>query len=449
MGVCRILGAGVGLLTLVLAAPAAAIADAPLNTSGALVYSWHGDPTRGCARIGVCGIQGTLIVAPQYPAFLFAAPKASSGSIDISGDGSATVRVRRTEAGSSGDCLDTNVWPNAGDGSLQVKWTRAGRATLILPRVDGPSSGHCAGPLSGQLPTRIAGRRLPGRNIRFAFRDTTDFVAGPYSGSLVSTLGFAPDTSEQYSSGGGSGSSPGRSPTLLDERVVLTYRIAIAPATLRATLLGERDPFCLELDSCATDGALAMSVGSRRATITVSADRIVRHRAGRARALADFRARRLLLNIPFPGPTGPISSAETLSRSQGATCTASSPQQRVTAWLGSPFAPPPFIIGANGPVPVPPHRQARRIPVLLTIEDPANSLRTDCAGPTAADVFGADGVLGRGAMAFGQLLHSRTTVTLHPTARYSAPGYFGSISGSLTVTMSLIKVRAGTIKVPA
>jgi hypothetical protein len=450
MGVRRwFLGAPL-VAALALVAPAAAMADAPLLPSGALIYSWHGDPARGCAGVGVCGIEGTLIVRPQVSAFLTQPSKRPSGFIDLA-DATATVRVRRTEAGSSGDCVDTGVWPTVGDESLQIKWRRGGAAVLSPSRIDGPSSGHCAGPLPSQLPTRIVGRRLHGRAVRFRFLDTITFGAGPYSGTLVSTLAFLPDTSSGFSSASGESSSPGRVTTALDERVALTYRVAVAGGKLRATLLGERDPFCAALDACATSGAMSLSFGARHETMTVIADRIVRRRIGRAAALTDFRARRLLLNIPVPGAGGSYASTETLSRAGGATCTAATPgRENATSWLGSPFEPPPFVVGPNGPSRhAVPRRQPRAIAVLMTIDDPADALRTDCAGPNGSDVFGANGVVGRGVVDFGHLLRPRFKVVLRPAERFSALGYSGSISGALTLTMSLVKVRAGTVREPA
>ena len=221
-----------------------------------------------------------------------------------------------------------------GAGSLQITWRRGGAAVLSPPRIDGPSSGHCAGPLSSQLPTGIVGRRLPGRAVRFSFSDTISFGAGPYSGRLVSTLAFVPDTGSGFGSGSSESSAPGRATSALDERVALTYRVAVAAGTLHAALRGEHDPFCAALDACATSGALSLSFGARQKTMTVIADRIVNHRVGRAAALADFRARRLLLNLPFPGAGDSYTSAETLSRAGGATCTAAIPGHgNATPWL--------------------------------------------------------------------------------------------------------------------
>ena len=447
MGVRRFLLGALLLAGLALLAPAAALADAPLVTGGALVYSWHGDPARGCARIGVCGIEGSLVVRPQQSALLIQPNHTPSGFIEFD-TSSAIARVRRTEAGSSGDCVETTVWPNADSQGLGITWQRRGaQATLSLAQQDGPVAGHCAGPLWEGLPARLVGRRLPGRALRFSFPASLVFSAGPYTGTLISTLGFRPDTSGDSSSGSQSGGGAPPTHSVLDERVALTYRFAEPAATLHASLLGERDPFCATLDACGTSGGVSVSVDESDGTFMLLADRIVGHRVGRAGALADFRARKLLLNIP-PGMGGSSSSTETLARPGGATCTDTRDTGQIASlWLGSPFDPPSFVIGPNGPVqPTGPLLQPRTFTVLMALDDPGDALRTACAGPNGTDVFGTNGVLARGVIDVRQLLARHLRVDLRPPASFSAPSYSGSISGSITLTMSLIRVFAGTVK---
>ena len=64
-------------------------------------------------------------------------------------------------------------------------------------------------------------------------------------------------------------------------------------------------------------------------------------------------------------------------------------------------------------------------------------------------MFGENGVVGRGVVDFGHLLGPPFRVVLRPPTHFSALGYDGSISGALTLTMSLVKVRAGTVREPA
>src|SRR5437660_6682664 len=42
-----------------------------LRTSGQVVYSWRGDPARGCAQVGVCGVHGSLVIQPEGRADAF------------------------------------------------------------------------------------------------------------------------------------------------------------------------------------------------------------------------------------------------------------------------------------------------------------------------------------------------------------------------------------------
>ena len=48
-----------------LALPTHAFADESLSATGSITYTWQGDPARGCAQAGLCGVQGEMIVAPQ------------------------------------------------------------------------------------------------------------------------------------------------------------------------------------------------------------------------------------------------------------------------------------------------------------------------------------------------------------------------------------------------
>jgi hypothetical protein len=48
-----------------LALPADALADESLTATGSITYTWQGDPARGCAAAGLCGVLGEVIVAAR------------------------------------------------------------------------------------------------------------------------------------------------------------------------------------------------------------------------------------------------------------------------------------------------------------------------------------------------------------------------------------------------
>ena len=426
-----------------LAATPVARADGLLAPSGSLVYSWHGDPARGCAAVGVCGIQGVLLVRPNSPAFVFAPGHGIPAMVDVTG-ASATVRVRRSETGSSGDCVDTSAWLNTGASGLALSWRPNGRARLTIPSAGGPSSGRCAGPRAGDLSGVVTGRAGGGRHPSFWFVATSNFTVGPYSGTLVSTLGFRPVSGGGSVSDGGSGSSsPGGHPKLAPfEQVILRIRMRTPAASLTAQFHGGTDATCVVFDSCATTGAVALGLGAAQQIVTVSAQHRVTHPVSRARALADFRAGLLTEDLPLNGSGAVVRTTETLDRSGGAPCRDTSAEgSPLQFWLGSPFAP------QTGP----------RIPVSITA-DPGGIglLRTRCAGPEAFDVFGSGAtssggplVLARGSINRSTLLAAHATVALSAQGSFIGPGYRGTRIGSLTVGLTLLKVTAGTVREPA
>jgi len=111
------------------------------------------------------------------------------------------------------------------------------------------------------------------------------FVAGPFSGELVSTLVLRPDTA-----GGGSSSTSSGAPPLprpakkLVEYVDLRYRVNSLPSTLAMTFQGASEPLCAVVDSCGVTGSLAVSIPRYRDTLSIIESRIVRHRVGPRRA---------------------------------------------------------------------------------------------------------------------------------------------------------------------
>ncbi len=428
---------GLGLaLALVLTAPSVAVADETLTPSGALVYSWHGDPARGCARFGVCGVQGVLIVRPHVPVFLSAFTHGLPAMLDIS-SADASARVRRTDAGSSGDCIDAEVWPNIGAGALTVSWTRSGQATAVIPPEAGPSSGRCAGPVSGDLGGVLHGHRSGGAHPSFTFAGRSSFAAGPYSGTFVAHLSLRPATGQSgFSSTSVSGPTglPGRPKMALFEQVVLRVRVSAPASAVSASLAGEPDPGCAIFDACGTTGQLTLHLRAAAPVITVIAQRRVARPVSRSRALADFRAGRLALELPLPVSNRGGQATETIGRPGSATCTDTRNLAPIQLWFGSPFGP----------------ASAHRIPVILSagLGGPTSFARTYCPGPQGSDVFGSNGTLATGELGAAQLLRSHGALPLRATGRFTGGGYSGARSGGPTLSLSLLHVHAGTVREP-
>lgn len=429
----------VGLLVAALAviAPASALADESLWPSGALTYAWHGDPSRGCAQVGVCGIRGVLIARPDDEV-----DSSSSGrrsvELDLS-DASSSMWVRRSDPGSSGDCTDPTISGNDQPYALFVTFG-AGRA--VMATLGGaPSSGRCAGPLASDLAGLVlTGVRTLGPKPSFDLRGSVPFAAGPYSGTLTSTLTlkpYQPDDSGPNLSGS-SGSGSGGQPPLI-EQLDLRYRLSVAPSTLAVSFTGENDPFCAVFDSCATAGELSMALSGGHGTIDLLAQHVARHRLTRGQMLAEFRSGRLVVDPGFSFASENETLVESLTRPGAPTCADSRRlQDAVQLSLG------PLIVPIGG----------RRVPVELISSGADNDgggldvLRTYCPGPSDVDVFGWDpeSVLAHGSLSRAQLLEPTATLTLPASGSFGGPGYQGTHSGITRVVLALQSIQVNTYR---
>ncbi|MBV9716230.1 MAG: hypothetical protein JOZ64_12720 [Solirubrobacterales bacterium] len=419
MGARRAATMVLALAFLIAGAPAAA-ADETLQASGSMVYAWHGDRARGCAAAGVCGVHGALVIQPLGATDLNRLGR-SSGDL-LFGAASATARVT---SGDSGPCVDQA--PEGG--GLGLGWTAGGAVSANLDVA--PSSGRCAGPLAhdlGRVPIR--GRRFGGERASFDLRGSVAFTAGPYAGTLVSTLVFRPSvspfTGSFSSSGGSSSSGPGRT-RALTEYLDLRYRVTVLASAVVIPFTGEMGPFCAALATCGASGTLAISLPGRPATIGVSASRAVATRVGRGQAIRDFLAGKLPVPArpPVNLPRGLVD--ETFTGPGLAACTDSVPVTGVA--LG---------FGAIGPP------RGTALPVALVIEGSGDPLRTHCPGPAFADVFGQNQTFAAVGVPRRQLLRASWLVKLAPSGVFSGPGYVGTRGGAVRVELSLLRVTAGT-----
>ncbi len=408
-----------------LALPAHAFAGESLAASGSITYTWQGDPARGCAAAGLCGVQGELVVRPQ------GLDASSGGPIDIPLFGtSATVRV----AGPGGDCIDLPGGTFGGD--LFVRRIHGRLVGQIEPPL---SSGRCAGPLQQDFARlTLTVIRSGDKHPSFDLRTRRSFVAGPFSGRLVSTLRLrpAPGGGGTFtSSSGSSGTSIPLGPPVRKvfvEQVSLRYRLASLPAALDATFSGEPDPFCAALAACGNSGSLALSLGSVQRTIAVTAARVVRQRVGSGRALADLRRGRLPIGngeFPLLAPlVVPTVASETIRAPDGTQCQAASSGQ---AQLN---------IGT-----APGSRPRSALEMSLSDAGDPGLLRTYCPGPDDTDVFGRSPAFLTGSVGPTQLLLRHSVISLSRSGGFAGFGYVGTRAGALRLSLTLQRVHAGTI----
>jgi hypothetical protein len=421
-GFARLLVAA-ALVTLAL--PAQALADESLSATGSITYTWQGDAAHGCAAAGLCGVRGELIVAPLGDL----GASAFRGTIDVpifSPD--LTVRV----AGPGGICVD--VPEGFAAGSLFV--THRGHGKLV-GRIEPPlSSDRCAGPTAQDLARlTLPVRRLGARRPSYDLHARRSFAAGPFTGTVVSTLVLRPAGSGGVSSSSGSFQAPpatGRRHKILFERVALRYRMTSLPSALTATFSGETDPFCVALASCGATGSLVLSLPGFARTFTVTAQRQVSRRVSARQAIADLRRGVLPLNAgpPIPFSAGPaVQVNETFRAGDGSSCQAASTTRQAQVIVGS-----GLLAGSR-----------HAVQVVLSDPNETGLVRTYCPGPDDRDLFGRGTIVARSRLEREQLLRRSSVFALSRSGAFAGPGYGGTLGGAMRFSLSLQRVRAGTV----
>ena len=415
-----------------LALPAHAMAGQTYVVSGSITYTWQGDPARGCATEGLCGVQGSLTVPSQGNAV--SGTGGSPGRVIVVGTDTSESTVRVADGPGGGDCVDVLGAP--GEGALLIAREAGGR---MVAHIEEPlSSGRCAGPRPQDLarlalPVRTSG----GGHPTFDLHTTRSFAAGPFTGKLVSTLvvrSFPNRGGSQSVSSGPSPVAPRPTHKVFLEHVTLRYRIAsLRSSSLEATFAGEPDPFCTAFDSCGATGTLALAFRRFQQTLVVDGFRRVGKRVDGRRALADFKRGRLHL----VGGTGrrlrpdiSVRVAETFVGPDGSPCQDTSAIRRA-----------PLFFSA-GP--------ARRGPGLsVVLNDPMDlgMLRTHCPGPTDTDVLGTNPVLAARSIGVAHLLDRRSVISLSRPGSFAGTGYVGTRAGALGFSLTLERVQAGTTEV--
>lgn len=394
---------------------------------GSLTVAWTGDPARGCATVGVCGVSGTLQVTSDGGLTTGGGPP----GLELS-DGAATVRV--IDRAPDGSVVSTCADMAPVDIAFAVRHTAQGLTAAAGGSGGSLSAGRCAGPVSGDLGAiALPARRAGAHGYSLGGRVTVG--AGPFTVTLVSTLRAVVIVSRSGQcvsnqfftscSTGGSAPIPGRARTVLQEHATYTYRITGLSGTLTQTFTGRPDPLCRPLGACGTAGSVAETI-SGTGLVHFTGARTVAHRVGAARALADLRAGRLGIGDDFGSVPVRMSTSEHVSGPGTATCAdtqtglfaggASRARGRTGDQLT--IVPSGDIFGNGGP----------------------DVLRTHCPGPSTSEVLGGAPGLVQGTIPTRRLGARRLTVTLTGTGAFTRDGYAGARQGS--VTLDLVRVRA-------
>jgi hypothetical protein len=398
-----------------------------LNPTGTMTFTWHGSASRGCQAAGVCGVSGSLDVIPEDQTGASESPPSRNVNVD---DEAAVVRV--TDPGSTPD--DPHVCTDliGVDITFMIMAAKHGGAEAFDGGPDAsPSSGRCAGPLEINPTTfHLPARKLPGPTEAYSLAGKRTFGAGPYEVTMTSTIrAERPHTTgiggNPFGIGGSASSSfPQPRPGLL-ESVEFTYRLSIA-GSLTASFAGRPDPFCTPLDTCGTSGSVTDSLtpGSIPGggnVLEIGGQRVVHHVASRARALADLYAGRLAIE-PAGDLLVDLASAR-VSFPDGSLCTDQLRQ------------PNGLDIDANP-------ADDRRVVVfaLSAVSEGPDPLRTYCPGPSSGDAP----IQAHASTPIRTLGDHQLQLVLPATGRFTSGSYTGVRSGSVSIDLTLERVRAGT-----
>lgn len=426
-----LMGVSVGALAAV-----RTVAPRDVRVIGDLVYTWSGSAGSGCSAVGVCDVSGSVVVE-------FAGRgKLEGGAVKSAQLFPSSVTVRGLRE--SGWCIDR--LQTYSDVELQIVPARRGgyRARIDAP---GISAGRCAGPLAADL-AHASLRVSRSETVGFDLRGSRPFTAGPYSGTMVSSLQLRGGNASAGSRGGTfSTSTTSASVPPPTRRAWLEYanvrlRITGARSALGVRFAGSGGPGCEPVDSCGTTGRLRLAVQGLSRTFTLSAQRTVRHAIGRAGALADLRAGRLQFDL-FGGLDArfPARISETLARDGQPSC-----QERV-------LTPMALLLAGAGF-----RDEGRAISGTLSTPDGfTDALRTHCPGPASADVVAglnlpgpsdSEQPIAGGEIPLRDLGRRHLELILSGPGLFAGDGYDGARGGALSFSLSLISIRAGSDQVP-
>ncbi|MGO9959478.1 MAG: hypothetical protein ACLP50_26475 [Solirubrobacteraceae bacterium] len=404
---------------------------------GSLTIAWSGDPARGCAARGLCGVHGSLEMLPS-------GASGSSGSglppLEVTDSGAAARVIDQAPDGSTTTCAD--LVPV----DIMLIVTRVNGALRAVAQGDGspqqPSAGRCAGPTASDLEAL----QLPARRVRAGYdlSGTTTFGAGPFTIIAVSTLralvgshlpgpeGLLTGTASSATSAPVSAPSPPPTHRVLQETAAVVYRIESMSGALTATFSALAPPLCEPLGACGTSGQLSDSL-TAGGTLTFSGTRRVKRSTGEGAALSDLRAGVLRIDNTFA--TIPIDStvSERLSGPAAAACSDTSVQQAFSgAWTS---------LGRRG------------VRLLLSpgvggIAAPtSDALRTRGPGPSGSDVYGGVGGAGdlaAATVAAAQLGAPELTITFTASGAFTGAAYAGARGGAVVMRLVRIRQTGGT-----
>jgi hypothetical protein len=400
---------------------------------GSLAYIWHGDPARGCALEGLCGVSGSIQIVTGDSSSSQGGTR--TPPVEISDDGSV-ARVDDASSGGAQRACD-DVVPV--DESFDVRNVGSGRLRAVLERdsFELPSAGRCAGPTAAELASVVLPARKLGRR-GYDLSGSDSFGAGPFDVTVVSTLralfvsessGPVPPISPPVSPA----PSPPKPRPALQEYAEVDYRVAGITGEVGASFSGLADPLCEPQGACGTAGQLSLALTANRQELDFYGSRIVKRRVASAKVLADLRAGRLDLSDSAAALTLGGELTGTLTGGGGVSCS-----DRV--------AQHPTGLSSSATRLVDHLKLDPSSPFGLFSATSADTLRTRCPGPGNTDIIHG-GALATASVAADEIGAPRLTISLGACGDFTGSSYRGVRSGSIVLTLARVRVSGGTRRI--
>ena len=398
----------------------------PTSASGELVVSFHGDPATGCARRGLCGYSGTIVLRPGDPTVTVIKSRIRRRiTYQVSflpgfGDQATLTlaQVQRAGAGAPvGLCADA-AQPN----SLPSSTSNGVRVTLaLLQRHTSVLGTRCAGPIDGDVASAARSVVVPIKTLLrghtvVAMSGTHGFAANGFAGTVSSTVAIHVGAPHRQA-GGGQPSAKVHYIRAVTETLSVVRQSGQFVAHVRGT--GNR-ALCQPLDSCGVSGTIAIdpSFVGGQATVTAT--------ASSARPYSDFLAAlgRSSRGNPrgfqvFGAITSAGAGSVTADLTQSRPCVDSVPLEHSTV----------VLVGQRG---------------AFAASYLAQSVKTRCPGPSPS-------FQQLGFARFGRAVLERAgiVITLRPQSSFSDDGYVASVRGSITLVLLRRSVSQNVSQLPA
>jgi hypothetical protein len=351
----------------------------------------------------------------------------------LDGSGRTTTRVKRTVTGArAAVCRE-----HRGFTSLTLEGRRAyrGRFSLALDTRVFPSpftGGRCAGPrlsdFAGSLPSAVVRlRKIRRRGARVSLAGRFPFVAGAFTGEVVSTLRLRTRRTRTETLRDGR-PRHGRPPRMLS--VSISYKLKSAQGGASADFRAVDSPLCRMLDACGTSGHEGYSLTTHGGSLVVfgAARTRGRHAPKLRRAIATLLRHGYLYGFGEVGGK-PGETTDVVTRPASATCT-----DRMRA------SRPGLLV----------ERRNHKLRMAL---GPANFLSSDtgavflharCPGPTQGDVLrGSD--LARTKLSAASLTRRTLRTVMTSAHGFRTHGYQGTEAGrfELELERTHVSVKVG------